>query len=146
MDSGAWIKKECITFTIDCKSFSSGGFHDAFYAYSTHPQLPSSTLVLTEYKAETIKTIETLMNMSAEEHTCKQVQLHTVASNLAYQFSKRCPKEYGKTSQYNKICYSVKNGSPVTIEEFVPGCFKKYVNNDGTCLERESDNKDKDRF
>ena len=81
LGSGSWVKKESITFTIDCQKFASGGFRDAFYAYSTHPQLPSSKLVLKEYKADTIKTIETSMNMTAEEHTCKQVQLHTVARN-----------------------------------------------------------------
>ena len=147
LGSGSWVKKESITFTIDCQKFASGGFCDAFYAYSTHPQLPSSKLVLKEYKADTIKTIETSMNMTAEEHTRKQVQLHTVARNLAYQSSKRLPKEFGKAFQYNKIYYGVKNGIPVTIEEFVPGCFKKYVNNDGTCLlQIQSDKEDEEIF
>ena len=147
LGSGSWIKKESITFTLDCQNFASGGFREAFYAYSTHPKLPSSKLVLKEYKAETIKTIESSMNMTAEEHTRKQVQMHTVARNLAYQFGKRCPREFGKTFQYNKIYYGVKQGIPVTIEEFVPGCFKKYVNNDGTCLlQTQSDNKDKEIF
>ncbi len=70
-----------------------------------------------------VKTIENTMNISAEDHTGKQVQLHTVAWNLTYQFSKRLPREFGKTFQYNKIYYGVKNGIPVTIEEFVPGNF-----------------------
>ena len=35
----------------------------------------------------------------------------------------------------------------MTIEEFVPGCFKKYVNNDGTCLlQIQSDKEDEEIF
>ena len=32
-----------------------------------------------------------------------------------------------------KVFYSVLDELPVTVEEFVPGEFQKYVNNDGTC-------------
>ena len=33
----------------------------------------------------------------------------------------------------NKAFYADWNGTPVAVEEFVPGEFTKYINNDGLC-------------
>ena len=40
---------------------------------------------------------------------------------------------FGETFHYNSVCYG-KIGSieSVTIEEFIPGTFVKYINNDGS--------------
>ena len=36
--------------------------------------------------------------------------------------------------QYGKVLYSLLDDIPVTVEEFVPGEFQKYVNSNGACL------------
>ena len=68
-----------------------------------------------------------------EDHTGEQVQMHAVARNITQRFSSRVPALFGDTFSYGKVFYCVLDELPVTVEEFVPGEFQKYVNNDGTC-------------
>ena len=73
--------------------------------------------------------------MTVEDHTRKQVQMHSVARNITQRFSARVPSQFGDCFRYGKVFYSVLNGVPITVEEFVEGEFVKYVNNDGNCYE-----------
>ena len=48
-------------------------------------------------------------------------------------------KKFGPTFKYNKICYGISAGEDVTVEEFVPWKFDKYINNNGDiCSQREN--------
>jgi len=58
--------------------------------------------------------------------------MHTVARNITQRFSLRVPSSFGDTFSYSKEFYSILDKLPVTVEEFVPGEFQKYMNNDGT--------------
>ena len=60
--------------------------------------------------------------------------MHAVARNITQRFSSKVPTNFGDSFQYGKVFYSVLDDLPVTVEEFVPGEFRKYVNNNGACL------------
>ena len=55
------------------------------------------------------------------------------ARNLTTRFSSKVPANIGDSFQYGKVFYSVLDDLPVTVEEFVPGEYRKYVNNNGAC-------------
>ena len=57
--------------------------------------------------------------------------MHTVARNVAQRLRKHAPEAFGQTFQYNKVFFSLLDGEPITIEEYIDGQFVKYVNNDG---------------
>ena len=59
--------------------------------------------------------------------------MHTVARHLAKKFATQSQKSFGKSFLYNKAFYAAWDETPVTVEEFVPGEFTKYINNDGLC-------------
>ena len=80
-----------------------------------------------------MKTIVAILKSAVQDHTRKQVQMHAVARNISQRFSSRVSTPFGDTFSYGKLFYSVLDELPVTVEEFVPGEFQKYVNNDGTC-------------
>ena len=56
--------------------------------------------------------------------------MHAVARNLTAGFSAKVPEEFGQTFQCGKVFYSQWNECLVTVEEYVPGVFSKYINND----------------
>ena len=80
--------------------------------------------------------VENTLEMSVEGHTKKQVQMHAVARNITQQFASKAPPQFKETFAYGKVFYSSLDGRPVTVEEYVPGDFVKYVNNDGQCFDR----------
>ena len=58
--------------------------------------------------------------------------MHTVARHLAKKFATHSQKLFGNSfSLTNKAFYADWNGTPVAVEEFVPGEFTKYISNDG---------------
>ena len=38
---------------------------------------------------------------------------------------------FGEMLRYNEAYFAMVGGDPFTVEQFLPGEFKKYVNNDG---------------
>ncbi|CAB4040642.1 transient receptor potential cation channel subfamily M member 6-like, partial [Paramuricea clavata] len=95
----------------------------------------SGEWVIKKYRDEAITTIQEQLQITVEDHTRKQVQMHAVARNLTARFSAKVPEEFGETFQYGKVFYSHWNECPVTVEEYVPGVFSKYINNDGDIIE-----------
>ena len=138
----SWVNKAVIEFGIEERSFASGGFRNAHMAYSKTNELGTKNWVLKQYKNDAALTIKETLNMPIEDHTRKQVQLHQVASNIVLQFNNRAPAEFGKQFSYNKVYYSTYKDVPVTVEQFVPGEFRKYVNNDGKCCCLDEESKD----
>ena len=60
------------------------------------------------------------------------------AEQIRTQVANQCPNEFGVTFSYNKVYMGkiVSSSEYVTIEEYIDGNFRKYVNNDGFICER----------
>ena len=135
LNGQSWVSKAAVDFVIEENNCASGGFRNAHMAYSKTNELGTKDWVVKQYKNDAAITIKETLNMPSEDHTHKQVQLHQVASNIVLQFNNRAPATFGKQLSYNKVYYSTYKDVPVTGEQFVPGAFCKYINNDGQyCL------------
>ncbi|XP_028394503.1 myosin heavy chain kinase B-like [Dendronephthya gigantea] len=65
--------------------------------------------------------------------------MHCAARHLTKVFSTKAPKEFGQCFTFNYAYYTVYQGQPATVEEFVEGTFRKYINNNGkVCKQPES--------
>ena len=130
-----WSSLESLEILVETEKFSSGGFRDAFKGVtgvalsSTNGQ--HQTWVVKTYKPNAIKAIEDTMQSNLEDHTRKQVQMHTAAREITKCFASKVPSNFGACFKYNKVYYTVFDGNPATIEEFVEGEFQKYINNTG---------------
>ena len=132
-----WTKTHLtLSVEIEENKFDSGAFRDVFRAKcrDTSSGL-AGEWVIKKYRDEAVATIKEQLQMTVEDHTRKQVQMHAVARNLTARFSAKVPKEFGEAFQYGKVFYSQWNECPVTVEEYVPGVFCKYINNDGEIIE-----------
>lgn len=129
-----WITIPSIEVEIEKNSFASGAFRDAFKAKRTKKTNLGDDWVIKKYSEQSIDTITNTLKMPLENHTRKQVQMHAVARNITARFATKVPVEFGSVFKYGKVYYSTWNECPVTVEEFVPGDFSKYVNNDGQCV------------
>lgn len=124
---------------VETETFSSGGFRDAFWGVSK----TKKKWVIKTYKETAKETITTTLQTSIENHTRKQIQMHSAARHLANLFTSKAPGEFGQCFKFNRAYYTVYAGNPVTVEEFVEGTFRKYVNNDGKiCKQLQGSNAD----
>ena len=124
-----WIKSGTKMFNMEKNKFSEGGFREAYMATSEE----NEKWVIKVYKEGTLEVIKDSLDMSPEDHTRKQVQMHMVAKEIALKLAKKASSSYGKVFQYHTIYFSKIEGIPVTAEKYVPGNFTKYVNNTGEC-------------
>ena len=131
VEKNKWVPACLINLQIE-EPFSSGAFRDAFKVTRSDAGL-SGGWVVKKYQPTSVKTIIYILKSTVEDHMRKQVQMHAIARNITQRFSSKVPSPFGDTFSYGKVFYSVLDELPVTVEEFVPGEFKKYVNNDGTC-------------
>ena len=76
------------------RSFSSGGFRDAFLGVSKD----KAKWVIKKYNDKAMDTITESLHSSIEDHTRKQIQLHCAARHLAKVFSTKTPKAFGECS------------------------------------------------
>lgn len=133
VDKCKWMRGATLDFMIEDEPFSSGAFRDAFKP-TCNDHLHLGDWVVKKYKPTSNETIKEVLKSTVEDHTRKQVQMHAVARNITRRFSSKVPAEFGDSFQYGKVFYSVLDDLPITVEEFVPGEFRKYVNNNGACL------------
>ena len=75
-------------------------------------------------------------NQSVEHHTKKVVQMHYLARNFAARLQEELEQsnsihQFGPTLQYNKVFLGMIDSEYVTVEEYAPGTFTKYINNTG---------------
>jgi len=128
-------------FAIDDVYLGTGAFRTAFKATSKTPVFESKVWVVKKYLLQTVNTIKEL-GQDVEQQTRKVVQMHMLAQNLCNQLEKELKREsvlelYGATLKYNKIYLGkimddkLNDFQWVTVEEFIPGEFTKYINNDG---------------
>ena len=114
---------------IDEERFANGGFSsDIMLSYTQNHQLVCKKWVVKNYQDGATKSITDELNISVEDHTRKQVQIHAVARSMAKHFSKKIPVQFGDNCLYKKTLNSTLKDLPVTVEEFVPEQFIKYIN------------------
>ena len=128
LDEQEWVSLEnSLDLLVDAQKFSSGGFRDAFLGVTKDKE----KWVIKKYHGRAVNTITGTLNSTLEDHTRKQVQMHSVARHLTKVFSNKVPQEFGECFTFNRAYYTVYQGQPATVEEFVEGTFRKYVNNNG---------------
>ena len=81
------------------------------------------------------------MGQSLEEHTKKVVQMHYLARNFPAKLKEQLVLQdnellFGVTFYYKKIFMGKIGEEYVTIEEFVDGTFRKYVNKNGNVCDK----------
>ena len=123
-----------VEFNIEREPFGTGGFRKAFKA-SGSGEFKGSTWVVKRYLENAKKDILEL-GQSLEEHTKKVVQMHYLARNFTAKLKEELVAQdneilFGETFYYKKIFMGKIGEEYVTIEEFVDGTFRKYVNNNG---------------
>ncbi len=124
-----WEPSEIRSFVLDKERFARGGFRDAFKAVDTSDR---SIWVVKRYHQKALDSMD-VVEMTLEEHTRKQVQLHSAARSIAQKFSKAVPADFGEVFSYSKVYYGEIKKVPVTVEKFIKGNFSKLINNDGQC-------------
>ena len=101
LDIMQWEVHSTLEFQIEKVKFASGAFREAFKAVANDEIGYTRNWVVKKYTQKSIDGMQEL-NMTHEEHTRKQVQMHTVARNIAQRFAKNTPKEFGSTFEYGK--------------------------------------------
>ena len=81
-------------------------------------------------------------DQTVDQHNRKVVQMHLLARNFASQLEAEIKANeeseiFGSAFRYRKIFHvETEDKEYVTVEEFIPGQFKKYINNTGqTCVD-----------
>uniref|UniRef100_A0A7M5XME7 Alpha-type protein kinase domain-containing protein n=1 Tax=Clytia hemisphaerica TaxID=252671 RepID=A0A7M5XME7_9CNID len=126
---GIWLKQTPLTFRMQLQKFADGGFRNAFKAYKTENDA-TKMWVIKKFKATAWEVCGPRYEMTLEQHTRKQVQMHTTAKAITVKCVTR-PGFREKWFTYQTIFFSILDGEPVTVEPFVDGAFIKYLNNDG---------------
>lgn len=140
MEVLSWSKvPTTVEFYEDKEAIGTGGFRKAFKATSKHPEFVATTWVIKHYLPSALKCISDT-GQTIEQHNRKVVQMHLLARNFASQLEAEIKEEsevFGTAFRYRKIFHGeTDEGEYVTVEEFIPGQFKKYVNNTGqTCVD-----------
>ncbi|XP_066929441.1 uncharacterized protein [Clytia hemisphaerica] len=131
-----WLKGETSKFHMQTEKFAEGGFRNAFKAYTTENGT-TKIWVIKKFKESAWNVCGPRYNMTLEEHTRKQVQMHTAAKAI----TAKCMKKPGFREnwfQYQTIQFALLNGEPITVEPYVEGDFIKYINNNGVSCKRKS--------
>ena len=131
IESGTWKNVMNVECKVESVKFSSGAFRDAFHATTAD----GDKWVIKTYNQKAKNTIRETIKSTVENHCRKQVQMHSVARLLAKKFERNAPSTFGKCFRYNRCYYTMYDGEHATIEEFVPGSFTKYINNNGKSVD-----------
>jgi hypothetical protein len=133
-----------VEFVVNKEPIGSGGFRQVFEATSQTKGFDTKKWVVKKYLAKTVADIE-FLQQTVETHTKKLIQMH----NLARNFTARLKQEveaagnadkFGTALNYNKAFFGMCGDEIVTVEEFIPRDFEKYIKNTGNvCGDAESD-------
>ena len=132
VQESVWINNSrTICIHLENKHLEEGGFRRAHKAFETNCD-KTTTWVVKVYKQDAQETIENDLNLTLEDHTRKQVQMHAVARHIAISLQKKASATFGECFTYNLVYFSTVDHRPVTVEKYIDGEFIKYINNDGT--------------
>ena len=90
------LKKDVKKFHIQKEKFAEGGFRNAFKAYSLENS-KTGMWVIKKFKPSAWKNVADIYDMSLEEHTRKQVQMHVAAQAITNRMTKKLKKISEKT-------------------------------------------------
>ena len=116
--------------------FEDCAFRKAYTAKCTTYPFRNKQWVIKELNQSTITDLN-VFEESSKSLTRKSVQMNTLAQYMAKSFQETAEKvsisfHFGETFHYNSVYYgTIDSSESVTIEEFIPGKFVKYINNDG---------------
>lgn len=114
-----------------------------YRATSQSEGFAGSVWVVKRYLPTALKPMEET-NQTAEVHTKKVVQMHMFAKHFDDLLSQKIKRddliEFGRALEYDKVYLGkeVDSNECVTVEEFIPGEFVKYINNNGLSPEENS--------
>ena len=133
---------------IEKTSFASGGYREVFKASFRQG---GNLLVVKKFLPSSLEAIDQINNAvgvseSAETFAKRAIQAHLLAKNFADQFraslSTDLKASFGKTFAYGKAMLGeLDSGDIIMMEDFVPGEFSKYINNDGIPVPPSDDSK-----
>ena len=137
-----WEQPKRTNMFIEEQPFSKGGFRSV-----TKGKTLDKTFVIKSFLPEAIQEIVNLNKVVQKKETTvslskKAVQMHKLAANFTNELKKLISnigkkEEFGETFSYNDIYLGIIRKSEeetVVVEEFIPGEFIKYINNDGTTI------------
>jgi len=144
----AWKPPVVKKFFIDKSSFARGGFREVFKA----KDVDLNQFVVKKLLPETLNVMDQVnealngTNETVESQCRKAVQMHMLAKHFAeqlqYNTSKEEVEEFGdafiyKSAKFGKV---LDTNEYIVIENFIPGDFVKYLNNDGVSIEGDDPN------
>ena len=136
MELLSWCKiPQSVEFHIEREAIGTGGFRKAFKATTKHPNFSSHAWVVKYYLPKALECI-IATGQTVDDHNRKVVQMHLLARNFALQLEEELKKQdvrdlYGETLKYKMIFHGETEQDFVSIEEWIPGDFVKYINNTG---------------
>lgn len=136
LDSMTWSSTpRPIDFVVDQEPFGVGGFRQAFKATSSAAEFSKVTWVVKRYLERAVEDIAAT-KQTVEQHTKKVVQMHYLSRNFAARLHQELEQRnqlecFGETLKYNKVFLGKIDSEYVTVEEYAPGPFTKYINNTG---------------
>ena len=137
----SWIQPYTVEMRIEKESFASGGFREVYKA-----SLKDATpYVVKKFLPSSIVTIQELnelgeLNETTETFARRAVQAHMLAKNFADQFRaslvSHVKTSFGSAFSYGKATFGkiLETGEVIMVEDFIPGKFSKYINNDGKII------------
>ena len=136
MENNEWSISKVI-FEIEDKAFAEDGFRVACKAKSDDESFRGNTWVVKKYNTSSKETFEKV-GETCESQSRKAVQMNCLARHFSVSFSKavlEVCEDFGECFNYNPVYFGKINHDCVTVEEFLPGDFQKYINNNGSrCL------------
>eukprot|EP00794_Sanderia_malayensis_P010384 gene10384-11465_t len=125
---------EKVDITIEEKPFANGGFREVYIARSQTVGYDHQTWVVKKYLPTTIQCIFDL-HQNIKDYTKKTVQMQALAKNitenLGIAMKKHCKNVGGLFSYPECFIGILENDGCVTMEPFIAGEFRKYINNNG---------------
>jgi hypothetical protein len=144
IDAMAWShNSSTVKFLFEKEPFGTRGFGEAFKAQSKTHRFANVTWIVKKYLKCAKDTIAET-DQTVEQHTRKVVQMHMLARNFAWKFDQHIEKEdiremFGQTLKFKKVYLGKMQGNKcVTVEEFIEGTFKKYLNNHGMLCDHDT--------
>ena len=139
-----WGHPHRVNLFIDEQPFSKGGFRVVFKAKTSD----GNAYVIKRFLPETLLEMEKINDNVEKKETVssltkKAVQMHKLAKSFTDELNKYIDnigkkEEFGLSFTYNAIFLGIIRKSDkdetVVVEEFIPGQFTKYVNNDGSIV------------
>ena len=138
IDEMVWSPPVSVPFTIEKEEFAKGGFRVTYKATSKSPKFEGKSYIVKRILPKTVELIEAV-NKTEEDHSRKSVQMQALARNFTEQIAAKIEKDGNQDAFGNPLTFVEallgkiqSTNEVVTIEEFLPGEFQKYVNNDGS--------------